>query len=99
MFLILTLYRTQSYPLLKRDAVAAFIVFDISRHTTFEAVSKWKQDLDSKVSSTRFEHSCSNSKVMLADGSPVPCFLLANKCDTIDDQEEFEVTVSFTFSI
>ena len=30
--------------------VAAFIVFDISRHTTFEAVAKWKQDLDNKVS-------------------------------------------------
>lgn len=39
-------------------------------------MSKWKADLDSKV--------------MLADGSPVPCFLLANKSDTIEDQEEFE---------
>lgn len=56
-----------------RDAVAALIVFDISRHTTFEAVSKWKADLDSKV--------------MLADGSAVPCILLANKCDTIDSEE------------
>merc|ERR1712227_634046 len=56
-----------------RDAVAALIVFDISRQTTFEAVSKWKQDLDSKV--------------MLADGSPVPCILLANKCDSVDPEE------------
>ena len=39
-------------------------------------MSKWKADLDSKV--------------MLADGSPVPVFLLANKCDTIEDQDEFE---------
>ena len=36
---------------------------------------------------------------MLADGSPVPCFLLANKCDTIDDQEEFEVQVEHSDSI
>ena len=27
---------------------------------------------------------------MLADGSCVPCFLLANKCDTIENREDFE---------
>ena len=26
---------------------------------------------------------------MLADGTSVPCFLLANKCDTIENEEEF----------
>ena len=50
-----------------KEAVGAFIVFDVSRPSTFEAVTKWKNDLDSKVS--------------LADGSPVPVVLLANKCD------------------
>ena len=50
-----------------KEAVGAFIAFDVSRHSTFEAVSKWKNDLDSKVS--------------LPDGSPVPAVLLANKSD------------------
>ncbi|XP_050410431.1 ras-related protein Rab-32 [Patella vulgata] len=50
-----------------KEAVGAFVVFDVTRASTFEAVSKWKNDLDSKV--------------QLPDGSPVPCVLLANKCD------------------
>uniref|UniRef100_T1HC14 Uncharacterized protein n=1 Tax=Rhodnius prolixus TaxID=13249 RepID=T1HC14_RHOPR len=48
-----------------KEAVGAFIVFDVTRAATFEAVVKWKQDLDAKV--------------QLADGSPIPCVLLANK--------------------
>jgi Ras-related protein Rab-32 len=50
-----------------KEAVGAFIVFDCARIATFDAVTKWKQDLDSKV--------------QLPDGSPIPCILLANKCD------------------
>jgi len=50
-----------------KEAVGAFIVFDVTRTATFEAVVKWKQDLDSKV--------------QLPDGSPIPCILIANKCD------------------
>ncbi|KAG8007975.1 Ras-related protein Rab-38 [Nibea albiflora] len=50
-----------------REAMGAFIVFDVSRHTTFEAVIKWKEDLDSKL--------------MLADGQSIATVLLANKCD------------------
>ncbi|XP_046560975.1 ras-related protein Rab-32-like isoform X1 [Haliotis rubra] len=50
-----------------KEAVGAFVVFDVTRTSTFEAVTKWKNDLDSKV--------------QLPDGSPVPCVLLANKCD------------------
>ncbi|XP_054266616.1 dentin sialophosphoprotein-like [Macrosteles quadrilineatus] len=50
-----------------KEAVGAFIVFDVTRSATFDAVLKWKQDLDSKV--------------QLADGSHIPCVLLANKCD------------------
>uniref|UniRef100_A0A336M7U9 CSON013278 protein n=1 Tax=Culicoides sonorensis TaxID=179676 RepID=A0A336M7U9_CULSO len=49
------------------EAVGAFIVFDVTRTSTFDAVIKWKQDLDSKV--------------QLPDGSSIPCILLANKCD------------------
>lgn len=47
-----------------KEAVGAFIVFDVTRTGTFDAVVKWKQDLDSKV---------------LADGEAIPCVLLANK--------------------
>ncbi|CAH1261622.1 RAB32 [Branchiostoma lanceolatum] len=51
-------------------AIAAIIVFDLSRPTTFESVLKWYNDV--------------NEKVMLADQQPIPVILLANKCD-IDD--------------
>lgn len=50
-----------------REAMGAFIVFDVTRPTTFEAVIKWKQDLDSKL--------------MLANGQSIATVLLANKCD------------------
>lgn len=48
-----------------KEAVGACVVFDVTRASTFEAVTKWKNDLDSKV--------------QLPDGSSVPCVLLANK--------------------
>lgn len=47
--------------------MGAFIVFDVTRPATFEAVTKWKEDLDSKL--------------VLPNGKPVPTVLLANKCD------------------
>ncbi|XP_061817640.1 ras-related protein Rab-38-like [Nerophis lumbriciformis] len=50
-----------------REAVGAFIVFDATRPTTFEAVAKWKEDLDAKLTT--------------ADGRGVAAVLLANKCD------------------
>ncbi|XP_074528670.1 ras-related protein Rab-38b [Halichoeres trimaculatus] len=50
-----------------REAMGAFIVFDVTRHSTFEAVVKWKEDLDSKLT--------------LADGQSIATVLLANKCD------------------
>lgn len=50
-----------------KEAVGALVVFDVTRGSTFEAVSKWKHDLDSKVK--------------LANGNPIPSVLLANKCD------------------
>ncbi|XP_061193627.1 ras-related protein Rab-32B-like [Saccostrea echinata] len=51
-------------------AIAAIIVFDLSRPATFDSVSKWLGDV--------------NSKVMLANEQPVPVLLLANKCDLQD---------------
>lgn len=50
-----------------KEAVGAFIVFDLTRGSTLEAVMKWKSDLDSKV--------------FLPNGGPIPTILLANKCD------------------
>lgn len=50
-----------------KEAVGAFIVFDVTRSQTFEAVKKWKTDLDNKVHSP--------------EGTSIPCVLLANKCD------------------
>ncbi|KAG0421057.1 hypothetical protein HPB47_003041 [Ixodes persulcatus] len=50
-----------------KEAVGAFIVFDVTRSQTFEAVKKWKMDLDSKVQQP--------------EGNSIPCVLLGNKCD------------------
>ncbi|KAH3760579.1 Rab GTPase [Pelomyxa schiedti] len=51
-----------------REAVGAFIVFDITRANTFEAVAQWKSDIDDKVT-------------WGPDNRPIPVVLLANKCD------------------
>ncbi len=48
-----------------KDAVGAFVVSDITRAETLDAVISWKEELDAKVQMT--------------DGSKIPCFLLANK--------------------
>ncbi len=48
-----------------REAVGCIVVYDLERPTTFNGVSKWKADLDSKV--------------QLPNGNRVPCILLANK--------------------
>lgn len=54
-----------------REAVGAIVVFDVTRISTFEAVAKWKADIDSKVT--------------LPNGDKVPVILLANKCDMAKD--------------
>jgi len=48
-----------------KEAVGALVVFDVTRVSTFEAVTKWKNDIDAKV--------------VLPDGKPIPVVLLANK--------------------
>lgn len=50
-----------------KEAMGAVVVFDITKSSTLEAATQWKQDLDSKV--------------RLDSGRPVPAVLLANKCD------------------
>uniref|UniRef100_A0AAZ3QRM9 Ras-related protein Rab n=1 Tax=Oncorhynchus tshawytscha TaxID=74940 RepID=A0AAZ3QRM9_ONCTS len=56
-----------------REAVGALVVFDVTRASTFDAVLKWKDDLDSKVT--------------LSHGKPVPAVLLANKSDQVCSQQ------------
>ena len=48
-----------------RDAVGCLIVYDLSRPSTFDAVTRWKVDLDTKAE--------------LPNGNRLPCLLLANK--------------------
>lgn len=56
-----------------KESVGGFIVFDITRPTTFENVIKWKEDLDKKV--------------VLFD-KPIPVVLIANKID-LDSNDEW----------
>ncbi|XP_043480636.1 ras-related protein Rab-32-like isoform X2 [Leptopilina heterotoma] len=57
-------YMTRVY---YKYAVAAALVFDVSRAATFQSVRKWLSDL--------------REKITLPDGSNIPIVLLANKCD------------------
>ncbi|CAG0881994.1 unnamed protein product, partial [Cyprideis torosa] len=50
-----------------KDSQGCAIMFDLSSRTSFLSVPKWKRDVDEKC--------------RLDDGSPIPCVLLANKCD------------------
>lgn len=63
-----------------KDAVAAFVVFDITRSTTFDAVIKWKADIDSKI--------CLNND----DEDHIPVMLLANKIDLYDGVKDEDKT-------
>lgn len=59
-----------------KDAVAAFVVFDITRISTFDAAKKWKADIDAKV------------HLPNSEDKPIPVILLANKIDLIDEDDE-----------
>jgi len=52
-----------------KDAVAAFVVFDMTNNSTFQNVNNWKNDIDNKIT--------------LSDGRPIPVILLANKSDLV----------------
>lgn len=58
-----------------KEAVGAFVVFDMTRSDTFAAVDKWKADLDSKV--------------LLPDGRSIPTVLIGNKCDEQSSEAMF----------
>lgn len=62
-----------------KDAHGCVIMFDLANKNSFVNTLKWKRDVDSKCT--------------LPDGSPIPCMLLANKCDLAHrqvDQMEIE---------
>ena len=59
-----------------KEAVGAFVVFDVTRLSTFEAVQMWKADLDNKV--------------LLPNGKPIPAVLLANKVRERERERERE---------
>lgn len=61
-----------------RDAVAAFVTFDVSQRSSFENAVRWREDIVKKV--------------FLPSGDPIPVFLLGNKCDL--DESERHVTES-----
>lgn len=61
-----------------KEAVAAFVVFDISRISTFDTVKKWKADIDSKV-------------FLPNTDEPIPVILLANKIDLNEGNDEDKV--------
>ncbi|CAO3694338.1 unnamed protein product [Rhizopus stolonifer] len=57
-----------------KEALGAIVVYDITRPQTFEGVTKWKKDIDAKVS--------------LPDawgGGQIPVILLANKTDLVQE--------------
>lgn len=55
-----------------KEAVGAFVVFDITRKSTFDAVTKWKEDIDKKITFPDTDES-------------IPVVLIANKIDLWND--------------
>eukprot|EP01013_Petalomonas_cantuscygni_P003433 TRINITY_DN1360_c0_g1_i1.p2 TRINITY_DN1360_c0_g1~~TRINITY_DN1360_c0_g1_i1.p2 ORF type:complete len:160 (+),score=31.80 TRINITY_DN1360_c0_g1_i1:409-888(+) len=53
-----------------QSAAGALIVFDGTDMASFQHVPRWMDDIDMKV--------------QLPDGNPIPCILVANKCDLPD---------------
>ena len=51
-----------------KEALGAFVVCDVTRQSTFEGVTKWKDDIDAKV-----------SLPSAWGGGNIPVVLLANK--------------------
>ena len=65
-----------------KEAVGALVVYDVTRSSTFDGVTKWKSDLDDKV--------------RLADGETrLPVILLANKVDLAREAVDREMLQQF----
>jgi len=57
-----------------KEAVGAFVVFDVTRISTYEAVKKWKSDIDTKVT-------------IPGTTQAIPVVLLANKIDLVTGKD------------
>ncbi|KAM3586322.1 hypothetical protein VKS41_002845 [Umbelopsis sp. WA50703] len=66
-----------------KEALGAFVVYDVTRPQTFEGVRKWKADLDSKISLPE-----------AWGGGHIPVVLLANKSDLINEGHGQHVNAS-----
>ena len=53
-----------------REAVGAFVVYDVTDPRSFEMVAKWKESLDTHLSDSTYR---------------LPVVLLGNKCDLVHD--------------
>ena len=85
-----------------RDAAAAFVVFDLTRRATFEAVRRWKEDLDSKVVTSDGAKVGHDVIGVTVDSNftfsipQIPTILLANKSDltearSVSDDEVYQL--------
>ena len=63
-----------------REAVGAFVVYDLTEPKTFDAVPKWKQDLDTHLSFEDYK---------------LPVVLLANKVDIYENEIDKEAMDAF----
>jgi GTPase SAR1 family protein len=54
-----------------QEAVAAFVVFDVTRITSLDMVTEWKKDIDLKV--------------FTSEEKAIPCILLGTKIDLCED--------------
>ena len=63
-----------------REAVGAFVVYDLTEPKTFEAVPKWKQDLDNHLNFGEYQ---------------LPVLLLANKVDIYDKDIDADAMDNF----
>lgn len=50
-----------------RDAVAAFVLYDVTSRRSFESALSWREDV--------------RKKVFLPNDEPIPVYLIGNKCD------------------
>ncbi|CAG8456122.1 7094_t:CDS:2 [Ambispora gerdemannii] len=57
-----------------KEALGALVVYDVTRPSTFDGVTKWKNDLDQKVSLPE-----------AWGGGSIPVVLMGNKCDLLKD--------------
>ncbi|KAJ3445919.1 ras-related protein rab-32 [Anaeramoeba flamelloides] len=59
-----------------KSTVGGIVAYDLTNESTFDAVLKWKEDIDSKVRTEK--------------GDPIPVILVANKIDLLDEEQEKE---------